>query len=160
MASRALSRSIISSARSALHSSGRNTVSVRAASAGGGGTGSSATARPPSSSGTTRNYLFRNDTASSRRRLAESTIPLHNAVANAKLKSHLAINSSPCSAISLGLQGFFGTHWSSLMIYRFSWLMNICWGLIGLKHVSTLLDDVFQHSLVGRLSNRLISSMF
>nr|ABK25542.1 unknown [Picea sitchensis] len=118
MASRVLSRSLISSARSALHSSGRNSVGVRAAPAR--STASSATARPPSPSATTRNHLFRNDIASSRRRLAQSTIPLHNAVANAKLKSHLAINSSPCSAISLGLQGFFGTHWSSLMIYRFS----------------------------------------
>eukprot|EP01018_Ginkgo_biloba_P038717 Gb_00332 [translate_table: standard] len=53
---------------------------------------------------------FRNpigyDSARFRRHCAKSLIPLHDAVAAAKLISHLSVSSRSRSALSLGLQGY------------------------------------------------------
>lgn len=63
--------------------------------------------RPPSYSSSRRNrHLFENQILNSRRRWAESLIPLHNAVASAKLVSHLGFNSRSSGSLSLGFQGF------------------------------------------------------
>eukprot|EP01018_Ginkgo_biloba_P033088 Gb_19253 [translate_table: standard] len=95
MASRAMSRSLVTSARAALHSSGNSFGTA-------GGRSSSSTARTPFSG---RRSPFGNN-ASFRRRWVESSIPLHNTVAAAKLVSHLSVNSRSGSALSLGLQGY------------------------------------------------------
>jgi len=91
MASRLMSRSLISSARSAFQSGGNPFRAARGHSA-------SSTTRPPSSSN--RNPL-RNDSTNFRRRCARTMIPLHDAVAGATLISHLAVNSRSRSALSL-----------------------------------------------------------
>eukprot|EP01018_Ginkgo_biloba_P033089 Gb_19252 [translate_table: standard] len=103
MASRAMSRSLITSARSALHSTGN---SSRAA----GGRSASSTTRTAFAEG--RNPF--GNSASFRRRCAESSIPLHNAVAAAKLISHLSVSSRNCSALSLGLQGYINAAFNAL----------------------------------------------
>eukprot|EP01018_Ginkgo_biloba_P033090 Gb_22733 [translate_table: standard] len=95
MASRAVSRSLITSARSALHSTGN---SFRAA----GGRSASSTPRTPFTGCRTP---FGNN-ASLRRRCTVSSFPLHDAVAAAKLVSHLSINSQSSSALSSGLQSY------------------------------------------------------
>ncbi|XP_057814567.1 uncharacterized protein LOC131028328 isoform X2 [Cryptomeria japonica] len=77
------------SARSAMHHSSRR--------------GPSSSFRPSNPKPTS----FTNpSSASTRRRWAMSLIPLHNAVADAKLVSHLSVTSRNCSALALGLQGF------------------------------------------------------
>jgi len=83
MASRLMSRSLISSARSAFQSGGNTFRAARGHSA-------SSTARPRSASN--RNSV-RNENTNFRRRCAQTMIPLHDAVAGATLISHLAVNS-------------------------------------------------------------------
>nr|ABR16585.1 unknown [Picea sitchensis] len=65
---------------------------------------SSSTARPPVSS---RRAVFEYNSASSRRRCAESMIPLHNVVASAKLVTHLSVSTRSSRALSHGYQGYF-----------------------------------------------------
>nr|ABK23346.1 unknown [Picea sitchensis] len=91
MASRLMSRSLISSARSTFQSGGNAFRAAR-------GRPASSNTRPPSSSD--RNP-FRNNSTNFRRRCAETMIPLHDAVAGAKLISHLAVNSRSRSSLSL-----------------------------------------------------------
>lgn len=91
MASRLMSRSLISSARSAFQSGGNTFRAARGHSA-------SSTARPRSASN--RNSV-RNENTNFRRRCAQTMIPLHDAVAGATLISHLAVNSRSRSALSL-----------------------------------------------------------
>nr|ADE77655.1 unknown [Picea sitchensis] len=86
------------SARSAFRSSGRSTFR-----ASGGRTQSSSTARPPLLSQRTSS---RNNIGNFRRRCAQSMIPLHDAVAAARLVSHLGVNSRSRSALPLGLDSF------------------------------------------------------
>eukprot|EP01018_Ginkgo_biloba_P038720 Gb_00326 [translate_table: standard] len=90
MASRVMSRFLVTSARTALHSS-RNSFGAA------GERTASSTARTSFSG---RRNPFGNS-ANFRRRHAESSVPLHNAVAAAKLISHLSVGSRSCSALSL-----------------------------------------------------------
>lgn len=86
-----MSRSLISSARSAFQSGGNTFRAARGHSA-------SSTSRPRSAFN--RNPA-RNENANFRRRCAQTMIPLHDAVAGATLISHLAVNSRSRSALSL-----------------------------------------------------------
>nr|ABR17090.1 unknown [Picea sitchensis] len=80
-------------ARNLLMSNGRSTGA------------SSSTTRPASASHRSRNMLG-NDSSSFRQRCVKSLIPLHSAVASAKLVSHLSFNSRTGSALPLGLRGY------------------------------------------------------
>jgi len=91
MASRLMSRSLISSARSTFQSGGNSFRAAR------GRPASSTTSPPPSSN----RHPLKNNSSNFRRRCAETMIPLHDAVAGAKLISHLAVNSRSRSALAL-----------------------------------------------------------
>jgi len=81
------------SARNLLMSNGRSTRA------------SSSTNRPASATHRSGNMLG-NDSSSFRQRCVKSLIPLHSAVASAKLVSHLSFNSRTGSALPLGLRGY------------------------------------------------------
>ncbi|GLJ23599.1 hypothetical protein SUGI_0446910 [Cryptomeria japonica] len=61
------------------------------------------------------------ETAIFRRRCVKSMIPLHDAVAAAKLVSHLSVSSRTCSALSLGLQSYVHAPFHALCIARGTW---------------------------------------
>jgi len=87
------------SVRSAVHSSGSGRSSFRTA-------GSRPAPSNPRPHFNDRGSPSTNNAASLRRRWAETLIPLHNAVADAKLVSHLSVNTRDRSTLSLGLQIF------------------------------------------------------
>lgn len=82
------------SVRSAMHSSGSGRSSFRAA-------GSRPAPSNPRPHFNDRRTPLTNNAASLRRRWAETMIPLHNAVADAKLVSHLSVNTRDRSTLSL-----------------------------------------------------------
>jgi len=74
-----------------------------------------------------------NNAASLRRRWAETLIPLHNAVAEAKLVSHLSVNTRDRSTLSLGLQIFIDAAFLNFCV-RPPWPNGYSdWALMGLS---------------------------
>ena len=88
---------------------------------------SSSTTRPASASNRSRNTLG-NDSSSFRQRCLKSLIPLHSAVAAAKLVSHLSFNSRTGSALPLGILSAFSSSslYFSANLYPKQYTQGLC----------------------------------
>jgi len=115
------------SVRSAVHSSGSGRSSFRTA-------GSRPAPSNPRPHFNDRRSPSTNNAASLRRRWAETLIPLHNAVADAKLVSHLSVNTRDRSTLSLdksrmtGIYSLCPSWWKTmgLQIFLDAAFLNFC----------------------------------
>jgi len=147
------------SVRSAVHSSGSGRSSFRTA-------GSRPAPSNPRPHFNDRRSPSTNNAASLRRRWAETLIPLHNAVADAKLVSHLSVNTRDRSTLSLGLQIFLDAAFLNFCV-RSRWpdvysdraFMRMATACIHAVPVPTYFVVVYMHGCWSHRPLKCLSSM-